>query len=208
MPRRNTKEIILQEALKLFSQRGYDGVSVRDIAKEVGIRESALYKHYAGKQDIFDSLLKRMEEEYKKAILSIQLPQGSLAEDARQYEENGLEGLKRMCAALFLFFLKDEYARAFRRMLTMEQYRSDAVGETFRSYFIDSPLHYQEALFAEMIRQGHFRPADPKAMALQFYAPIFMLLSKCETSEEQEKAGLELLEKHIEQFEALYANPE
>ncbi|MDR2043282.1 MAG: TetR/AcrR family transcriptional regulator [Clostridium sp.] len=45
---RDTKEVILTVALKLFSERGYDGVGIRDILKEIGIRESALYKHYSG----------------------------------------------------------------------------------------------------------------------------------------------------------------
>ena len=45
MAKRNTKEIILFESLKLFADKGYDGVTVRDIAAEVGIKQSSLYKH-------------------------------------------------------------------------------------------------------------------------------------------------------------------
>ena len=51
MERRNTKEAILLEALDLFSERGFDGTSIRDIARAVGIRESALYKHFVGNPD-------------------------------------------------------------------------------------------------------------------------------------------------------------
>ena len=64
MTRRNTKETILYEALKLFSDKGYDGVSVRDIAGQVGIKQSSLYKHYTNKQDIFDSLVKTMQTRF------------------------------------------------------------------------------------------------------------------------------------------------
>ena len=49
-----TKDKILIEALSLFSVSGFSGVSVRDIAKAVGIRESAIYKHYKNKQQLFD----------------------------------------------------------------------------------------------------------------------------------------------------------
>ena len=45
MAKRNTKETILFESLKLFADKGYDGVTVRDIAAEVGIKQSSLYKH-------------------------------------------------------------------------------------------------------------------------------------------------------------------
>ena len=46
----NTREKILLEALRLFSQRGYDAVSVEQIAQAVGIRAPSLYKHYKGKR--------------------------------------------------------------------------------------------------------------------------------------------------------------
>ena len=51
-----TKERILNTALALFSQRGYLGTSMRDIAQRLGITKGALYKHYAGKQEILDSI--------------------------------------------------------------------------------------------------------------------------------------------------------
>ena len=53
----NTKERIITEALNLFSINGYDSVSVRDIAKAVGIKESSLYNHFKNKQDIFDTII-------------------------------------------------------------------------------------------------------------------------------------------------------
>lgn len=44
----NTKERILQESLTLFSIRGYEAVSMREIGRSVGIKESSIYKHYSG----------------------------------------------------------------------------------------------------------------------------------------------------------------
>ena len=52
-----TKEKILDTALELFSQRGYNGVSVRDIARAVGIRESSIYNHFESKKAIFDGIV-------------------------------------------------------------------------------------------------------------------------------------------------------
>ena len=60
----NTKEIILEKSLVLFSTKGFEAVSIRDIAAEVGIGNSALYKHYASKQAIFDALVAELKEEY------------------------------------------------------------------------------------------------------------------------------------------------
>ena len=65
----STKDKIRHEALKLFSTQGYDAVSVRDIARAVGVKESSLYNHFKNKQDIFDDILReyaqRTEEFFK-----------------------------------------------------------------------------------------------------------------------------------------------
>ena len=45
----STKEKILEAALSLFAENGYDGTSVEQIANIVGIKAPSLYKHYKGK---------------------------------------------------------------------------------------------------------------------------------------------------------------
>ena len=52
-----TKERIFDVSLELFSQRGFDAVSVREIAREVGIRESSIYNHYKNKEAILDTII-------------------------------------------------------------------------------------------------------------------------------------------------------
>jgi AcrR family transcriptional regulator len=53
----DTKQRILDAALEGFSERGFAGTSIRQIARAAGIRESAIYNHFPGKQAIFDALL-------------------------------------------------------------------------------------------------------------------------------------------------------
>lgn len=48
----DTKERIMQTALDMFSCRGYEAVSVSDIAGELGITKGALYRHYKSKRYI------------------------------------------------------------------------------------------------------------------------------------------------------------
>ena len=81
-----TKDKILIEALSLFSVSGFSGVSVRDIAKAVGIRESAIYKHYKNKQDIFDCIVERMYQIDNKRAKEYQVPE-SRKRDRRIREE-------------------------------------------------------------------------------------------------------------------------
>lgn len=49
----DTKERIIEEALRLFSEKGYAGTSMSDIAERLKITKAALYKHYSGKREIF-----------------------------------------------------------------------------------------------------------------------------------------------------------
>lgn len=60
----DTKQRILDEALRLFSQSGYDAVSVERIASAVGIKAPSLYKHFKSKQDIFDAIVAETYRRY------------------------------------------------------------------------------------------------------------------------------------------------
>jgi AcrR family transcriptional regulator len=56
----DTKELLLQAALRLFADKGYEGTSVRDIARSVGLSESVLYAHFSNKRAIFDAVFARL----------------------------------------------------------------------------------------------------------------------------------------------------
>lgn len=105
MTKRNTKEIILFESLKLFADNGYDGVTVRDSAEKVGIKQSSLYKHYKSKQEIFDTLVDTMQTHFADASTSFQLPKGELQEMAKNYATGGCEVLKKISSEIFHFYL-------------------------------------------------------------------------------------------------------
>ena len=53
----NTRDRILNAALEVFSERGYDGATVRQIAANVGVSDPALYAHFKSKKEIFEALL-------------------------------------------------------------------------------------------------------------------------------------------------------
>ena len=199
---RDTKEVILTTALKLFSERGYDGVGIRDIAKEIGIRESALYKHYSGKQDIFDSILKDVERRYQEEVSTFIPPESMV--NILSGESDVREELFRISVTMFQFYLKTEYGSRLRRMLTMEQYRTSEAGRFFRELIIDKGLDYLSGVFTNLINDGVYVDADPMVMALQFYSPLYLLLSKYDNQPEKQEEALSFLEKHIIMFNKVY----
>lgn len=56
-PRNDTKARLLQQSRTLFARHGYEGVSMRDIARAVGLRQSAIYNHFSNKQDLLVTLM-------------------------------------------------------------------------------------------------------------------------------------------------------
>ncbi|MCC0638343.1 TetR/AcrR family transcriptional regulator [Clostridioides sp. ES-S-0001-02] len=198
---RDTKKVILKVALKLFSERGYDGVGIRDISKEIGIRESALYKHYSGKQDIFDSILKDIEHRYQEEFSTI-LPENMT--NIFSEENDVREELFRISITMFNFYLKTEYGSQLRRMLTLEQYRTSEAGKFFRELIIDKGLDYISGVFTSLINDGVYIHADTMVMALQFYSPLYLLLSKYDNQPEKHEEAISFLERHITIFNKIY----
>ena len=152
MEKRNTKLQILEAALDLFSVHGYDGVSVRDIANAVGIRDSSLYKHYKSKQDIFETLITEMNRRFEDTVAFYKLPQGEIGEVYRQYGVNDLVWLKKAVKAMFLFFWDDPYAKKFIHLLMIEQYKNNEAARLFEEWFLGGALNFQSALFERLMQ--------------------------------------------------------
>ena len=65
----DTKQRILEKSLELFSTKGYDAVSVGEIAKAVGIKAPSLYNHFPSKQAIFDAILEDLSDFFNQQLL-------------------------------------------------------------------------------------------------------------------------------------------
>ena len=78
MKKEPTKQRILAEAVALFAKEGYEAVSVEQIARAVGIKAPSLYKHYKSKRDIFESILRVMEQQDVEQARACSLPEDSV----------------------------------------------------------------------------------------------------------------------------------
>lgn len=110
-----TKQRILNEALNLFSEKGYSAVYVGDIADAVGIKAPSLYKHYKSKQAIFDSCVEVFSERMEQVRNKLRLPCTSNADI--NYQTASMETIIEIAINLFVFYLQDDVAAKFRKML-------------------------------------------------------------------------------------------
>ena len=60
---------ILENAIRLFYERGFDATSIRDIAEAVGISSSTLYHHFTNKQDILHAAVARFMSDFVDALV-------------------------------------------------------------------------------------------------------------------------------------------
>ncbi len=200
----HTKKRILDAALTLFAERGYANVFVAQIAEAVGIKAPSLYKHYKSKQDIFNAILDEMKNSYDRQAASLHINGNNAQEDAMLFSAVSEDGLAEMGLNLFRFFLHDGYTQKFRKMLTIEQFHDPELARLFTKQYADEPLSYQSAMFTMLSLKGVLKEENPNVMALQFYAPIFMILTMCDREPQREEELTALLEQHIRQFSRLY----
>lgn len=184
----STKDRILQESMKLFSVQGYDAVSVRMIAAAVGIRDSALYKHFTNKQAIFDAIVEmsrqRFWDKYKQ--MKVQM--------------NSELDFVEMCLQMFHFQTQDEWIVRFRQMLVIEQFKNPKAAQIYKELFIDMPVDNQEKIFQRLIEAGIMRDNNARVMAMELYAPFFLyhtIQYKVEGLEED-------LRQHVINFKETY----
>ena len=177
---------------------------MKNIADAVGIKDSSIYKHFKSKQEILDAIVDQMKGRMEELSGTLGIPQ-DIDEDSvmTAYKDLSLQELQEISRKAFLFYLKDEFMSRFWRLSQMEQYQNREIYNIYRSIFFEQSIKYQTELFAEMIRQGAFREADLEVVAVNFYAPIYFLLSKYQEESDVEEA-LRMLDKQIEEFYHIY----
>ena len=173
------KERIALTALRLFSQNGYEAVSMRDIAEAVGVTAGALYKHYAGKRDIFDAILARMERRDAEQAREHALPEAPPEAGEEPYRAASAAQLVAFSRQMFRYWTQDAFAAQFRRMLTLEQFRSREMGALYQQYLGAGPLGYVVDLLSALgVR-------EPETAAVRLYAPMFLLYSVYDAAEDK-----------------------
>ncbi len=188
-----TKERILIAAVHLFARNGYEGVSVSDIATEVGMTKGALYKHYKNKRAIFDSIVTRMEALDQQRAKEHALPEGAMNEMPEAYAQSSKEKILAFSRAQFRYWTEEDFPVCFRRMLTLEQYRNDEMGALYQQYLASGPLLYVADLFTAL------KIKDAYTLAVELYAPMFLFYSIHDGMEDKSLAT-RAFDRHLDAF--------
>jgi len=161
---KGTKEKILKVSTVLFSQLGYKGASVRKIASEVGIRESALYNHFKNKEEIF--------LEVAKNIFSSPFSIDSIA--IKELALRGKPFLQKFTTQYKMLTFDKSNENMFR-LLMIELMQNKELREQFMSEFHDKNIKVLSEGFFIMMQNSLIRSSDPMIAAYEFLSTLFYI---------------------------------
>ena len=159
--KKGTKERILDVAIDLFSQRGYNAVSIRDIARRVDIHESTIYSHYKGKEDILNTIIESLIEKYKSIPNRVSLDELLDKYDPQVVLNNAIRPMIEQ--------LKDSEVRKILRFMWIELYQNDTFLDFFKNQFMEPSYVMWDKTFQKMIDLGYIIDYDSKILADEFF---------------------------------------
>ena len=191
----NRKEEILIVALHLFARDGYEAVSVSQIAGELDMTKGALYRHYKSKRDIFDCIVQCMEQQDSEQARQNEVPEESIEKVPEEYQNVSVEDFVGYSKSMFEYWTEDDFASSFRKMLTIEQFRSEEMQNLYQQYLVSGPAEYVKDLFKNM------KIKNPEENAVKFYANMFFYYSMYEGAADKAKSQFEqMLDKIAEEM--------
>ena len=193
----NRKEEILIVALHLFARDGYEAVSVSQIAGELEMTKGALYRHYKSKRDIFDCIVQRMEQQDGEQARENEVPEESIEKTPEEYQNVSLDDFVEYSKSMFEYWTVDDFASSFRKMLTIEQFRSEEMQNLYQQYLVSGPTEYVKDLFENM------EIKNPEENAVKFYANMFFYYSMYDGSADKAKVKCQfkhMLDKIVEEM--------
>lgn len=165
---KGTKERIRDRALDLFSGKGYDHVTMRDIGNEVGISESSIYNHYESKEEILESIIHSLIERSENVSRSIPLEEFTMLVEPKTLVLKGITSMMQI--------LKVPYIRKTLRLMVIEVYKNNTCQKFFKETYIAPSINYWTELFEKLMNGNHIRHCNPRQLAREFFYHCLFLM--------------------------------
>ncbi len=167
-PKKTTKEKIFDASIDLFSQKGFNAVPVREIAREAGIREGSIYNHYKNKEAILDAIIDYFKYELAKGSLP--------EEETYALMEEGPEVFFEAGTKMFMERINTPQIEKLWRLVAIETYHNDKIREFFKKELLEYPITSWEKIFFVMIEKKMIKPFNPRTLAYEYWSfPIYLV---------------------------------
>lgn len=160
---KSTRDQILDEALKCFADRGYEGTSLNDIAAGVGIRRPSLLHHFPSKENLYENLFERLLSDWMERL------EVSIASPVSGWDKAELV----LRSGFSLFADTPDYVRIMRReALDGGEHLGIDLAAVLKPLF-DAAVVYLD----EQMRSGTFRSHDSRHLLITGYGAILTYFS-------------------------------
>ncbi len=151
---------LIDIAMKLFSEQGFDGTSTREIAEAAGINEAIIFRHFKTKEDLY------------WAVLADRIERRGRNRRIREAIESG-ESVRRVLVSIAEILL-DRTAddTAVTRLLFYSALRNRELSDRFFETYAHESFELLSDLIAREIEAGRFRAVDPLVAARSFLGMI------------------------------------
>lgn len=187
----DTRQRILDAALTIFAEKGYEGTNLLDIAESVGIVKSAIYRHFSGKEELWDAVIEMMEKYYDERFGS--------EENLPKIPSSGAE-LAEMTVNMVEFTIRDERIRKVRKILLTEQFRDEHIKELASEHFLTGIEYIFTKVFEGMMENGSMKKGDPAMLAFAYTAPVTSMVHLCDREPEKTADAMEKIKAFTEFF--------
>ena len=177
-----TKKKLLDNAVILFSEKGYDRVSIRELAKSVNIKESSVYNHFASKKDILNTVFDEFLQLCNRYYHNLDNISRSVTENSQPEE----------VLSKFLLIYSDadrEFVYKVYRILFLEYFTNPRAKEIITEYTFEFPKRIIQYALEKFIEYGKISKIDADSVSTIWsktvLATLFLNLHMVSLAEQQ-----------------------
>ena len=164
-----TEEKIFKTAIELFSQKGFNGVSIREIARAVGIKESSIYNHYTNKDKILETIFTYYKNQMNKTSVSEEdLDKKIQSVSFEQFWTKGLVNFQKAT--------EDPLLEKINNIILLEMFRDKRARDIALEELFNRQQKVVSKIFTKMQKNGIItKDFDPEVLALEYTYPLLGL---------------------------------
>jgi len=189
-----TKKKIYDVALKLFAQKGYKATTVREIARNVGIQQSAIYNHFKNKEAILDEIINNLSSSHLINLFEDKEP-------AELYKKG--KALLKQVSNMFKLISYDTKTDLLFRFMMQELFTNERIRVFYNEEFYQNNVKKLSVVFFMMMQDEMIEHTDPLLLANEFFSPLFfyqLQIVRLKADNKSTAAASTLFEKHTDFF--------